>query len=131
MIITIITIIHLIACVFLILVVLLQTGKGAEMGAVFGGGGSSTLFGASGAGNFLTKLTTGTAIVFFFTSLTLAYSSIARTQHTVFDQPLPEPPPLNAPAEKAPPAGNDAAPAPPAPQPAPQAEGQAPAPAPQ
>ena len=131
MIITIITIIHLIACVFLILVVLLQTGKGAEMGAVFGGGGSSTLFGASGAGNFLTKLTTGTAIVFFFTSLTLAYSSIARTQHTVFDQPLPEPPPLSAPAEKAPPAGNDAASAPPAPQPAPQAEGQAPAPAPQ
>ena len=130
MIITIITIIHLIACVFLILVVLLQTGKGAEMGAVFGGGGSSTLFGASGAGNFLTKLTTGTAIVFFFTSLTLAYSSIARTQHTVFDQPLPEPPPLSAPAEKAPPAGNDAAPAPPVPQPAPQAEGQAPAPAP-
>ena len=131
MIITIITIIHLIACVFLILVVLLQTGKGAEMGAVFGGGGSSTLFGASGAGNFLTKLTTGTAIVFFFTSLTLAYSSIARTQHTVFDRPLPEPPPLSAPAEKAPPAGNDAAPAPPAPQPAPQAEGRAPAPAPQ
>ena len=131
MIITIITIIHLIACVFLILVVLLQTGKGAEMGAVFGGGGSSTLFGASGAGNFLTKLTTGTAIVFFFTSLTLAYSSIARTQHTVFDRPLPEPPPLSAPPEKAPPAGNDAAPAPPAPQPAPQAKGQAPAPAPQ
>ena len=131
MIITIITIIHLIACVFLILVVLLQTGKGAEMGAVFGGGGSSTLFGASGAGNFLTKLTTGTAIVFFFTSLTLAYSSIARTQHTVFDQPLPEPPPLSAPAEKAPPAGNDAAQAPLAPQPAPQAEGQAPEPAPQ
>ena len=131
MIITIVTIIHLIACVFLIMVVLLQTGKGAEMGAVFGGGGSSTLFGASGAGNFLTKLTTGTAIVFFFTSLTLAYSSIARTQGTVFDQPLPEPPPLNAPAEKAPPAASDAAPAPPAPQPAPQAESQAPAQAPQ
>jgi preprotein translocase subunit SecG len=106
-----ITIIHLIACVFLILVVLLQTGKGAEMGAVFGGGGSSTLFGASGAGNFLTKLTTGTAIVFFLTSLTLAYSSIARTQRTVFDQPLPEPPPLGAPAQQPgpPPAMDDAA----------------------
>jgi len=71
-----VTVLHLVACVFLILVVLLQTGKGAEMGAVFGGGGSSTLFGASGAGNFLTKLTTGTAIVFFLTSLFLAYSSI-------------------------------------------------------
>lgn len=102
--ITVITIIHLIACFFLILVVLLQTGKGAEMGAVFGGGSSSTLFGASGAGNFLTKLTTGTAIVFFLTSLTLAYSSIARTQRTVFDRSLPEPPPLAAPGQSAPPA---------------------------
>jgi preprotein translocase subunit SecG len=132
-----ITIIHLIACVFLILVVLLQTGKGAEMGAVFGGGGSSTIFGASGAGNFLTKLTTGTAIVFFLTSLTLAYNSIARTQHTVFDQPLPEPPPLSAPAERPAPAEGKAsegaasapqAAAPEAGAPAPEA---APAPAPE
>ena len=99
--ITAITIIHLIACVFLILVVLLQTGKGAEMGAVFGGGSSSTLFGASGAGNFLTKLTTGTAIVFFLTSLILAYSGIARTQRTVFDQqPIGAPPPLNPGTDK-------------------------------
>jgi preprotein translocase subunit SecG len=110
--ITIITIVHLFCCVFLILVVLLQTGKGAEMGAVFGGGGSATLFGASGAGNFLTKLTTGTAIVFFLTSLTLAYSSIARTQRTVFDQPLPEPPPLTGSQPSAPPPLEDAAKAP-------------------
>ena len=54
-------VIHVLACLFLIVVVLLQTGKGADMGAVFGGG-SQTLFGSSGAGNFLTKLTTGTAI---------------------------------------------------------------------
>ena len=114
--ITVITIIHLLACVFLILVVLLQTGKGAEMGAVFGGGGSSTLFGASGAGNFLTKLTTGTAIVFFLTSLTLAYSSIARTRGTIFDRSLPEPPPLNAPAENPPPPENPPAAENPAPQ---------------
>ena len=132
--ITAITIIHLIACFFLILVVLLQTGKGAEMGAVFGGGSSATLFGASGAGNFLTKLTTGTAIVFFLTSLILAYSSIAKTQHTVFDQPIAAPPPLNAPAEKAPPAAaaepNAAAPqAAPAPPAAPQAPSEPQAPA--
>jgi preprotein translocase subunit SecG len=123
--ITVVTILHLIACVFLILVVLLQTGKGAEMGAVFGGGGGSTLFGASGAGNFLTKLTTGTAIVFFLTSLFLAYSSIARTQRTVFDQTLPEPPPLTTPAPEAPNAptsGDNAVPADPAAQTAPQAE---------
>ena len=127
---TVLTVLHLIACVFLILVVLLQTGKGAEMGAVFGGGGGSTLFGASGAGNFLTKLTTGTAIVFFLTSLFLAYSSIARTQRTVFDQALPEPPPLTAPAPEAPKAASGAQPAPaePAAPAAPQADApQAPA----
>ena len=129
--ITIITVVHLVACVFLILVVLLQTGKGAEMGAVFGGGGSTTLFGASGAGNFLTKLTTGTAIVFFITSLILAYSSIARTRSTVFDQPLPAPPPLNAPAQgaaDAPVQGNStsgAAPAAAPPAPAAPAQGAA------
>ena len=107
--ITAITILHLVACVFLILVVLLQTGKGAEMGAVFGGGGSSTIFGASGAGNFLTKLTTATAVVFFITSLTLAYQSLSRTQSTVFDSAMPEPPPLAAPGEAAPPPATDQA----------------------
>src|SRR5262245_64319444 len=64
--------IHVLACLFLIVVVLLQTGKGADMGAVFGGG-SQTLFGSSGAGNFLTKLTTGTATAFMLTSLILTY----------------------------------------------------------
>jgi preprotein translocase subunit SecG len=64
--------VHVAACLFLIVVVLLQTGKGADIGAVFGGG-SQTLFGASGAGNLLTKLTTGTAITFMITSLILTY----------------------------------------------------------
>ena len=67
-----ITIVHVIACFILVLVVLLQAGKGADMGAVFGGA-SSTIFGSSGAGNFLTRLTTGAAIVFMTTSLTLTY----------------------------------------------------------
>lgn len=62
--------VHVLACLFLIGVVLLQTGKGADVGAVFGGG-SQTLFGSSGAGNFLTKLTTGMAIAFMVTSLLL------------------------------------------------------------
>src|SRR2546426_3492299 len=66
--------IHVFACFFLIVVVLLQTGKGADMGAVFGGG-SQTLFGSSGAGNFLTKLTAGTAIAFMVTSLILTYGA--------------------------------------------------------
>ena len=95
---TVITIIHIIACMFLISVVLLQQGKGADMGAVFGGS-SSTIFGSSGAGNFLTRLTTAMAIVFMLTSLTLSYSSARRLSSTVFDSaPLPEPPPLSAPA---------------------------------
>jgi preprotein translocase subunit SecG len=63
-------VIHVCSCLFLIVVVLLQTGKGADMGAVFGGG-SQTLFGSGGAGNLLTKLTTGTAIAFMLTSLIL------------------------------------------------------------
>ena len=67
--------IHIIVCVALILIVLLQTGKGADMGAVFGGAGSQTLFGSSGASTFLGKLTTAAAIVFMLTSLTLAYIS--------------------------------------------------------
>jgi preprotein translocase subunit SecG len=96
--ITAVIVLHIVACLFLILVVLLQTGKGAEMGAVFGGGGSGTIFGASGAGNFLTKLTTVTAVIFFVTSLTLAWSSLSRTRETVFDQSLPEPPPREMPA---------------------------------
>lgn len=93
-----VTAIHVFACLFLIGVVLLQQGKGADMGAVFGGS-SSTIFGSGGAGNFLTRLTTGMAIVFMLTSLTLTYASARRLGSTVFDSaPLPEPPPLEAPA---------------------------------
>ena len=66
-------VLHVIARVFLIAVVLLQRGKGAEMGAVFGGGASSTVFGSRGAGNFLTLLTKICATVFMLTSLSLSY----------------------------------------------------------
>jgi len=74
--------IHVFACLFLIVVVLLQTGKGADMGAVFGGG-SQTLFGSGGAGNFLTKLTAGTAIAFMLTSLILTYGSSRNPSSTL------------------------------------------------
>lgn len=72
---TLIIIIHVFVCIALILIVLLQTGKGADMGAVFGGAGSQTLFGNTGAGTFLGKLTTAAAVIFMLTSLTLAYIS--------------------------------------------------------
>src|SRR6266536_4546481 len=98
-----ITIIHVIVSIGLILVVLLQTGK-ADMGAVFGGS-SSTIFGSSGAGNFLTKLTTGMAIVFMITSLTLGYFAGHKPSTTIFDSRSPiteprQPAPPPAPAQQ-------------------------------
>ncbi len=100
---TVITIVHILACIFLILVVLLQTGKGADMGAVFGGS-SSTVFGSSGAGNFLTKLTTATAILFMLTSLGLTYFSSGHSTATIFDSgPAPAAAPADVP-DAAPPA---------------------------
>lgn len=105
-----VTVVHIVACVFLIGVVLLQQGKGADMGAVFGGS-SQTVFGSSGAGNFLTRLTTGMAVVFMITSLTLAYGSARRVTSTVFDDaPLPESAPLDTGAPAAQPAPEAAAP---------------------
>ena len=71
-------IIHIIVCFALILIVLLQTGKGADMGAAFGGS-SQTVFGSSGSVGFLGKLTTGAAVFFMLTSLTLAYLSGTRS----------------------------------------------------
>ena len=64
-------IIHILACLFLIAVVLLQSGKGAEIGAAFGGS-SQTLFGSRGSASFLSKMTTVVAVVFMLTSLSLA-----------------------------------------------------------
>jgi preprotein translocase subunit SecG len=72
---TLLTVVHITVCVFLILVVLLQAGKGGGMGIAFGGAGSQTVFGSSGAGNFLTRLTSITATVFIVTSLALAHYS--------------------------------------------------------
>ena len=66
---------HVLVSVALIAIVLLQSGKGAEMGASFGTGGSQSVFGAGGGSTFMSKLTTGAAIIFMLTSLTLAYRS--------------------------------------------------------
>ncbi len=71
---TVVVIFHIIFCIGIILIVLLQTGKGADMGAAFGGS-SQTVFGSSGPGTFLGKVTTSIAILFMITSLWLAYSS--------------------------------------------------------
>ena len=123
----IVTVIHVFVSIGLIFVVLLQQGKGAEVGAVFGGS-SATIFGSSGAGNFLTKMTTGMAIVFMITSLTLGYFAGHRPSATIFDtrtpaaQPrpnVPSAPPAkteNAPAKTQTPASPAASPQPSQPQ---------------
>lgn len=69
------TILHVVVSIFLIAVVLLQSGKGAEMGASFGSSGSQSVFGAGGGTTFLSKMTTGAAVIFMLTSLTLAVIS--------------------------------------------------------
>jgi preprotein translocase subunit SecG len=76
--------VHIVVCITIVIVVLLQQGKGADVGAVFGGS-SSTVFGASGAGNFLTKLTWGCAVLFFSTSIFLAYTSTRRVTGSIFE----------------------------------------------
>ncbi|MFX4228974.1 MAG: preprotein translocase subunit SecG [Porticoccaceae bacterium] len=67
-----VTVVHFITAFLIVALVLMQQGKGAEMGASFGGGGSQTVFGSSGGGSFFGKLTAIMAVVFFVTSLGLA-----------------------------------------------------------
>ncbi len=75
---------HIIVCILMVLVVLLQKGKGASMGAAFGGS-SQTIFGSSGPGTFLGKITTGVAVVFMLTSLYLAYFAVHKERSSVME----------------------------------------------
>ena len=87
-----ITIIHYIVCIFLIIVILLQAGKGADIGAAFGAGGSQTLFGPRGAATFLNKMTAVVAGVFMLTSMGLVYISRSGGHGSVLDKvSLPAP----------------------------------------
>ena len=74
---TAISIVHILAAIALVLIVLLQTGRGSEIGAAFGSGASQTLFGSSGTSGFMTRVTTVVVVIFMLTSLVLAmmYSS--------------------------------------------------------
>jgi preprotein translocase subunit SecG len=69
------TVLHVIVCVMVMLVVLIQPGKSGGLGAALGGAGAQQIFGGRGAGNFLTRTTWISASVFFVTSITLAYIS--------------------------------------------------------
>jgi preprotein translocase subunit SecG len=100
--ITLLTIFHVLICIFLILVVLLQQGKGADWAGTFGGGGSQTVFGARGAGTILSKATTAAAIIFMITSLALTILIARPGVNSVIDEkavpktttpaPAPQPP---------------------------------------
>ncbi|HEX6853382.1 MAG TPA: preprotein translocase subunit SecG [Candidatus Polarisedimenticolaceae bacterium] len=105
-------VVHVACCLLLIGVVLLQTGKRADLAGAFGGGGSQTAFGARGAATLLSKMTTIGAIVFMLTSFALSMmaSSGASGTGSVLDQvpatsvPAPTAPAPSAPAPPAPPA---------------------------
>ena len=73
-----ITVVHILVCVFLIIVVLLQSGQSGDIAAAFGGMGSQTAFGPRGAATVLTKATTWCAIIFMLTSITLSISASKR-----------------------------------------------------
>ena len=113
------SIFHLLVTLGLILIVLLQSGKGADIGAAFGGGSSQTVFGGRGAATFLSKLTSALAILFMLTSLTLTILSSQRGVSSVVGEDSPQPtssaPAVPAPATPAPAAPGAPAPAAPVP----------------
>ena len=113
---TAVIVLHIIVCIALIIVVLLQQGKGADVGAVFGGS-SQTVFGAGGASSPLFKLTWTFALLFGLSSLFLAYSSTKRISGSIFEGHRVAVPVHPAPVG-VPPASIPAAPAPSAPAPA-------------
>ena len=77
-----ITVIHVIVCLFLIAVVLLQSGKSGDLAAAFGGQGSQTAFGPRGAASALSRATTWSAIIFMITSITLSIYASRKTGPT-------------------------------------------------
>ena len=82
---------HVIIAVLIIALILLQKGKGADMGSAFGAGASGTIFGAKGSANFLSRTTAILATIFFITSLTLAYLNKGTiTVDSVLDQIQPD-----------------------------------------
>jgi preprotein translocase subunit SecG len=84
-----ITILHILIAVSIIVLVLLQHGKGADIGATFGSGSSNTMFGSQGTTPFLVKLTASLAFIFFITCVTLSYFSFGQVKSNQMNNPLP------------------------------------------
>jgi preprotein translocase subunit SecG len=80
---------HVLVCVILILVVLLQSGKGADLASAFGGSSTQTVFGSRGPASFLSKLTTIAAVVFMLTSLGLSLMGTKRESKSIMDTSRP------------------------------------------
>jgi preprotein translocase subunit SecG len=121
--------IHILVSILLIIAVLLQSGKGADMGAVFGGAGSQALFGSAGPADFLNKATRVLVVVFMLTSLTLGFSTLKKPSESVMQKAAtsqPAAPMKSAPAPAVPQGAAPAVPAPSAPA-APAAPSTAPA----
>ena len=76
--------VHVMVCLFLIIVVLVQSGQSADLAAAFGGQGSQTAFGPRGAATLMTRLTTWCAIIFMLTSITLSVMHARRAGGSVF-----------------------------------------------
>jgi len=111
---TLVLVIHILAALALVGLVLLQHGKGADVGAAFGSGASGSLFGASGSANFLSRTTAILALVFFVTSLGLTFFSTRKTEHKGVMTTQPATPEQSLPAQIPPtvPAGQAAPSAP-------------------
>ena len=98
-------VIYIVVCLFLIVVVLLQHGKGADIGVSLGAGSSNTVFGARGAGNFLTKLTTASAVLFMVLAFSLARFAADTGAEDLLEAPAgdaPTAPESSAPVEVVP-----------------------------
>jgi preprotein translocase subunit SecG len=80
-----ITVVHVLVCIILILVVLLQSGKGADLAGAFGGGATQTAFGSRGPASFLSKMTTVAAVLFMITSLSLALMAGKPTAKSIME----------------------------------------------
>jgi preprotein translocase subunit SecG len=116
---TFLIVLHVMICVLLTVTVLLQFGKGAEVGAIMGGGASQAVFSSSAKGNFMTKLTTILAVGFMINSIFLTYMVSTQARRSAFDAETPIAAPLsdlenldtnlqNAPSEQGPTPGEDA-----------------------